>query len=62
MDTKPLKLSEMAPYLHAQGHDGDGHGNGNGKKGGEEAMEVGGTPKKKVPEANVFWTDHLRML
>lgn len=52
------ELSEdVTTQTSAQGDDG----NGSGKKDGDDtahSMPV----KKKVPAANVFWADNLRML
>lgn len=52
------ELSEdVTSQTSAQGDDGNGHG----KKDGDDTIQS--LPvKKKVPAANVFWTDNLRML
>jgi len=49
--------NDITSQLNSHGNDnGDNHN----KKGGDK---MDGMPiKKKVPAANVFWTDHLRML
>jgi hypothetical protein len=54
------ELSEdVTSQTSAQGDDGNGHG----KKHGDDTKTIQSMPvKKKVPAANVFWADNLRML